>query len=49
MKILEGFLRCPNCRRLKNYNYTPKTVTVTVKCFCGTVLTKKLNYDNNKI
>lgn len=41
-QILETFVKCPNCRRLKNANYTTKDKEIAVVCFCGTNLKKKL-------
>ena len=42
IKVKETFIKCPNCKRLKNANYKPKETIVKAICFCGTQLTKKL-------
>jgi len=42
LKVKETFIRCPNCKRLKNANYKAKDKTATATCFCGTLLTKKI-------
>lgn len=44
--VLETFLKCPNCGKFKNANYTKKTIIIKAVCFCGTILTKLNN--NNK-
>lgn len=49
MKIFETFLKCPNCNRLKNANYTSKSKEAKADCFCGTKLIKKVNQCNTKI
>lgn len=43
VKILEIFLKCPNCNRYKNVNYTKKDIEAKATCFCGTKLVKKIN------
>lgn len=42
MKVKQTFIRCPNCRRLKNANYIDKMTAIKVKCFCGTELIKNI-------
>lgn len=44
--VLETFLKCPNCGKLKNANYTKKSTIIKVICFCGTILTKILKPKN---
>jgi len=42
LKVKETFIRCPNCKRLKNANYKAKETEAKAICFCGTQLTKKI-------
>ncbi len=42
IKILETFIKCPNCKGLKNVNYTKKDTVIKVDCKCGTKLVKKI-------
>ena len=41
--IKETYIKCPNCKRLKNANYKPQDKEARATCFCGTLLTKKIN------
>lgn len=49
MKVKEIFIKCPNCNRLKNANYTNKSTEAKADCICGTKLTKKVNQCSTKI
>lgn len=36
--VKEAFIKCPNCGKKKNVNFTKKIKELIVTCFCGTHL-----------
>jgi transcription elongation factor Elf1 len=42
VKVMQTFIRCPNCGRLKNANYKAGAAVAAATCLCGTKLEKRI-------